>query len=49
MFERISEYLYADGGFDFTYDKEWNELSDLLADQIKSLIEAHAWIQWEKS
>ena len=37
------EYLYANGGFDFTYDKEWNELSDLLADQIKSLIEAHAW------
>lgn len=37
------EYLYADGGFDFTYDKEWNELSDLLADQIKSLIETHAW------
>ena len=37
------QYLYADNGFEFTYDREWNELSDLLADQIKSLIEAHAW------
>ena len=39
------EYLYADGGFKFTYDKEWNDLSDLLADQIKALIAAHEWKQ----
>lgn len=39
------EYLYADGGFEFTYDKEWNDLSDLLADQIKALIAAHEWKQ----
>lgn len=39
------EYLYADGGFEFIYDKEWNDLSDLLADQIKALIAAHEWKQ----
>lgn len=39
------EYLYTDGGFKFTYDKEWNDLSDLLADQIKALIAAHEWKQ----
>lgn len=33
------------GGFEFTYDKEWNDLSDLLADQIKALIAAHEWKQ----
>lgn len=39
------EYLYADGGFEFIYDKEWNDLSDLLADQIKALIATHEWKQ----
>lgn len=37
------EYLYAEGGFDFTYDREWNELSDLLSDQVKALLDGHAW------
>lgn len=39
------EFLYADGGFEFTYDKEWNELSYLLADQIKKMIEDNRWDQ----
>lgn len=39
------EYLYADGGFEFTYDREWNDLSDLLAEQIKSLMEKGDWDQ----
>lgn len=43
--KEYQEYLYADGGFEFIYDKEWNDLSDLLADQIKALIAAHEWKQ----
>lgn len=39
------EYLYADGGFEFIYDREWNDLSDLLAEQIKSLMEKGDWDQ----
>lgn len=39
------EYLYADGGFDFIYDKEWNELSDLLTEQLKNMIEEGQWEQ----
>lgn len=37
------EYLYADGGFEFIYDKEWNELSDILAEHIKCMIEQEQW------
>lgn len=37
------EYLYADGGFEFTYDKEWNELSDRLIEQLKNMIEVGMW------
>ncbi len=37
------EYLYADGGFEFTYDKEWNDLSDLLAEQIKGMMTDKNW------
>lgn len=40
-----AEYLYADGGHEFVYDKEWNELSDLLAEQLKDLIGAWQWEQ----
>lgn len=39
------EYLYADGGFEFIYDKEWNELSDLLTEQLKNMIEEGQWEQ----
>ena len=39
------EFLYADGGFEFIYDKEWNELSDLLTEQLKSMIEEGQWEQ----
>ena len=39
------EYLYADGGFEFIYDREWDDLSDLLAEQIKSLMEKGDWDQ----
>lgn len=39
------EYLYADGGFEFTYDKEWNELSNLLTEQLKNMIEEGQWEQ----
>ena len=39
------EYLYAEGGHEFVYDREWNELSDLLAEQVKSLIENGDWKQ----
>lgn len=37
------EYLYADGGFEFIYDKEWNGLSDILAEHIKCMIEQEQW------
>ena len=39
------EFLYANGGFEFIYDKEWNELSDLLTEQLKSMIEEGQWEQ----
>lgn len=39
------KYLYADGGFEFVYDKEWNDLSDLLAGQVKNLISRGDWKQ----
>lgn len=39
------EYLYADGGFEFTYDREWNDLSDLLAEQVQMLISSGQWEQ----
>ena len=39
------EYLYADGGFEFAYDKEWNELSNLLTEQLKNMIEEGQWEQ----
>lgn len=38
-------YLYADGGFEFAYDKEWNELSDVLVGQLKKMIEGKQWEQ----
>lgn len=44
----IKEYphfFYADNGFEFTYDREWNELSDLLADQLKKMMENNRWTQ----
>lgn len=43
--KEYSEYLYADGGFEFIYDKEWNELSDLLTEQLKNMIEEGQWEQ----
>lgn len=39
------QYLYADNGFEFTYDREWNELSELLAEQVKKMIEDKNWEQ----
>lgn len=43
--KEYSEFLYADGGFAFTYDKEWNALSDQLAEEIQKLIISSDWEQ----
>lgn len=43
--KEYSDYLYAEGGYDFTYNVEWNSLSDLLAMQVKQLMEQGEWIQ----
>lgn len=43
--KEYSEYLYAEGGFDFHYDKEWSDLSDLLAEQTKNLFVTQEWEQ----
>lgn len=42
-----SQFLYEDGGFEFFYDRQWNELSDLLVEQLKQLIELRNWEQIE--
>lgn len=39
------EYLYAENGYDFVYNKEWNELSDMLALQMKQMMEQGEWNQ----
>lgn len=39
------KYLYAEDGFEFTYDREWNDLSDLLAEQVQMLISSGQWEQ----
>lgn len=39
------EYLYADGGHEFTYNEAWNALSDELAAQVKQMMEQGAWEQ----
>lgn len=39
------KYLYAEDGFEFTYDREWNDLSDLLAEQVQMLISRGQWEQ----
>ncbi len=37
------EFFYADNGFEFIYDKQWNELSRMLAEQLKKLIADGNW------
>lgn len=39
------EFFYAENGYEFTYDKQWNELSDLLGEQLKALIDSGCWKQ----
>ena len=37
------DYFYADNGFDFIYDKQWNELSCMLAERLKLLMVDGNW------
>ncbi len=38
-----AEYLYADDGFEFEYQKEWEDLSEELAEHLKQLIDNGEW------
>lgn len=42
------QYLYAEGGTEFVYDREWDELCHLLAGQVKKLITENNWEQVEE-
>lgn len=39
------EYLYAEGGYSFEYNEEWNMLSEQLALQVKQMMEQGEWEQ----
>lgn len=41
--KEYAEYFYAEDGFEFLYNEEWNRLSDELSEQIKQLMEAGEW------
>lgn len=43
--KQYPEYLYAEDGYEFTYNEEWNELSDVLASQVKQMMEHGNWSQ----
>lgn len=45
--EEYSDFFYAENGFAFSYDKEWNELSDVLANQLQQLIARGNWREAE--
>lgn len=37
------EFFYAKGGFDFSFNEEWEQLSDMLAAEVQNLIEQSHW------
>ena len=37
------EFFYAENGFEFTYDREWNELSETLAKKVEEFIVMQNW------
>jgi len=39
------KYLYAENGYEFVYNEEWNALSDILTSQIKQMMEQGEWNQ----
>lgn len=41
--EEYPEFLTEEGGFAFVYHEEWEQLSELLANQIKNLLNDGAW------
>ncbi len=39
------EYFYADNGYEFIYDKQWNDLSCVLAEKLKKLMIYGDWVE----